>query len=299
MTPRGDLAQRRSLSDLKRLWSFVSRGGAGKGGIFLELFAGVGEVATYLRRKGEAAIAIDLYDQFRLDLTRADVLVFLRKKIKNGHVSGIHFGTPCTSWSTARFGKPGRPGGPVRTTAEPFGVDPNTLTEKDKDVLQNGNATFLATLRLIRTCIQAKIPCTLENPASSIMWHAAPLLRLLNHHAASMSVFDMCAYGALWRKRTKIAGWFVDLSALGEMCHARKGICCFTGNKHIHLRGCYNGNSWTKIAQQYPPRVAAEIAAALRRADLGKQIVFRTYDGWSHCLLSPRSKRVQAWKDDN
>eukprot|EP00972_Heterocapsa_arctica_P022513 3310733-Heterocapsa_arctica.AAC.1 len=41
----------------------------------------------------------------------------------------IHLGTPCSSFSTARRGKPGSPGGPLRTVAHPMGLP--GLPEKD------------------------------------------------------------------------------------------------------------------------------------------------------------------------
>ena len=135
-------------------------------GLFLELFSGIGSVSTAIRNRNHAAIPIDFETQLCIDLTLPGVVRLIISWIKAGMVRGVFLGTPCTSWSRARFGAAGCPGGPVRTTALPMGI--SGLRPKDQRVLDLGNATYKASNKYIRACIEANIPCILENPANTI-----------------------------------------------------------------------------------------------------------------------------------
>eukprot|EP00972_Heterocapsa_arctica_P077371 11411369-Heterocapsa_arctica.AAC.1 len=48
--------------------------------------------------------------------------------------------------------------------------------------------------------------------------------------------FDYCAYGAAWRKRTKLMYVHVDMSPCALRCTG-KGKCSFTHRPHVRLEG--------------------------------------------------------------
>ena len=71
------------------------------GKIFLELFSGIGSVASALRNRGYAAVAFDIHESPMYDLCNRYVLPVVKDWICNGLAAGIWFGTPCTTWSQA------------------------------------------------------------------------------------------------------------------------------------------------------------------------------------------------------
>ena len=234
-------------------------------GLFLELFSGIGSVSTAIRNRNHAAIPVDFETQLCIDLTLPGVVQLIISWIKTGMVRGVFLGTPCTSWSRARFGAAGCPGGPVRTTALPMGI--SGLRPKDQRVLDLGNATYKASNKYITACIEANIPCILENPATSIMWQAPALRRLMGHKECDMATFDMCSFGTSWRKRTRLVSWNAPLrNSLRGLCQGR-GTCSFSGDKHERLRGNSHGVARTKLAQAYPSGLSKEIAACLVAAE--------------------------------
>ena len=116
--------------------------------MILECFAGEGSVAKALRKLGYAVITFEIDDGPEFDLTKATVQNMIGGWIRGGCVLGILFGTPCSSWSSARRGVPGTPGGPMRTKLYPMGL-PN-LSPADQHRVTIGNRTLLATLQIIR-----------------------------------------------------------------------------------------------------------------------------------------------------
>eukprot|EP00959_Pyramimonas_sp_CCMP1952_P014360 304036-Pyramimonas_sp.AAC.1 len=65
-------------------------------------------------------------------------------------------------------------------------------------------------------------------------------------------VVDQCSFGARWRKRTRLVGWWTPiLPRVNRLCHGR-GICCSTNRPHLVLVGKVPGSSvnWTTLAAQ-------------------------------------------------
>lgn len=68
--------------------------------------------------------------------------------------------------------------------------------------------------------------------------------------------FDMCRYGAPWRKRTRIAT-DPELAGRRELCGG--------GHSHQRLRGrsLVHKASWTRVAQVYPKSLCQDLASAM------------------------------------
>eukprot|EP00974_Lingulodinium_polyedra_P054433 5233819-Lingulodinium_polyedra.AAC.1 len=72
---------------------------------------------------------------------------FLRR-VRRGEVSGVWLGTPCTSMTRARRGKPGSGWpGPLRSAEAPDGLP--LLSDRDQARVQTGNALAAFTTRVI------------------------------------------------------------------------------------------------------------------------------------------------------
>ena len=224
-------------------------------GIFLELFGGTGPVTRALRRFGFAAVSIDL-TRDKIDVCNPRVVQYIKRLIDNNVVGGIMFETPCSSWSNAC-----RP--MIRSRSHIWGFDNLTSTQRSKVHL--GNLTLRRTIYLIKACIAARVPVCLENPQSSLMWHAPGMNALLRSPSAHTHTVCMCAYGARWRKATTIASWCSDMRDLSQhMCHGRRGMCDYSRGRHIQLSGRDPaGVLWTSIASVYPKKLAQQLATLL------------------------------------
>ena len=235
--------------------------------IFLDVFSGCGRIASQLRRRGLACIAIDNCLDPRLDVLKPKILNVIRGWIKGGCVQAIWLATPCSSWSRARHGPFGSAWGPLRDNQNIYGF--KGLSSRDQTKIKDGNATIMATCEILRLAVRLKIPCFLENPAGSMLWLAPPLARLCRLSCSRPYICDFCQYGARWRKRTRIQGWFSqpDLK-LSCTCTGKQGICSRTGVHHIILKGQdpKSKQLWTHLAQPYPHRFAFCGAEALVRS---------------------------------
>jgi len=229
-------------------------------GVFLELFSGVGRVAAALRHHDAPALEFEINKGAVFDVCNRHVLKVLCSWIVHGKVNGIWFGTPCTTWSIAC--KPA-----VRDLEHIWGR-PN-LPAHRLPSLELGNKTLQATCRLIKLCILHLIPCILENPDTSMIFKAPPLVQLAKHSCSSVARCCMCAFGARWRKHTKVLGWHINLDAFClPLCCGPKGVCIYSNRKHIVLSGhsAETGKSWTSIASAYPRRFAETAAGCLLEA---------------------------------
>ncbi len=231
-----------------------------KHGIVLELFSGVGAVATAARNLGYAALAFDIrLDPHLFDLTSPIVLGVIRGWMRSKLILCVHFGTPCTTWSSACHPAVRKRGTHI------FGF-PDCPGHRIAGLLL-GNSTLRATVSLLRLARRQQIPCSLENPLTSMLWDAPNLAVLLRARDCRVSVVHLCAYGARWRKPTKVAFWGASPHRLDERprCRGRSGVCSFCGKRHIVLSGTdpVSHRRWTSLASKYPKRFASDLASTL------------------------------------
>ena len=238
-------------------------------GVFLDIFSGEGSIAKYISKLGFPVISIDVSDDPRFDVTDPAVAAVIFGWIKSGCVLGIWLATPCTSWSRARRGPANSSWGPIRSNHFIYGL-PN-ISFKDQQKVKVGNQTMSFSTSTIRLAIHHKVPVFLENPHSSMLWLAPPLVKLIGHPSSRAFLCDFCQFGARWRKRTRIQAWFSqDSITLNQICHGRNGICSRTGKHHIVLSGQdrVSQQLWTHLAQPYP----------LKFAEAGAQLLISSYE---------------------
>jgi len=235
--------------------------------IFLELYAGKGGVTSKIRAHGHAAMNFEIDDGDEFDLLRPAVRKLLLGWVTSGVVRGAWLGTTCSSWSRARRGPPHTSWCTIRSNEFISGL-PN-LRPRDQQKVELGNRTMRQSAEFIRKCIQHHVPVMLENPATSMAWSFPPIARLLRHTSCFVINFDQCAYGAPWRKATRVASWHCGTHPeLAVKCSGRRGICSFTDKHHIVLTGASKCAKvlWTSLAQGYPSHMSSAFANVLTSA---------------------------------
>ena len=226
-------------------------------GIFLELFAGSARITRSLRKAGFAVVALDILDINGFDLCQKELISFICRLIEHHIIVGVWLGTLCTTWSSARYP-------PIRSRSSIWGL--SGLKPQDVEKVSVGNATARVTARILRCCVGSRVPAILENPDLSMLWSCPPIAALLRGEACRTQRLCFCAFGARWRKATRLAGWFVDMSPLdNHMCRGRHGICEYSGVHHIVLKGRdpISKRPWTSLACPYPMRSADRASQAL------------------------------------
>ena len=235
----------------------------------MELFAGCGRIVQCWQAAGYGAMGFEISRGEYFDLTLPRVRRLIAGWMRSGCICGIWLGTPCTTWSRARRGPRDSAWGPLRD----INIMGNPgLSPKDQQKVAEGNRTALATAYIINLAIALMIPTALENPARSRLWEAPCLQRALRHRSCSVTVVTMCAFGARWRKATKVALWNAAAPAGGDFsCHGPRGRCQHSQQPHIQLIG-----RMTAQAQVYPENfskwgASILVNAANKLADLNRR----------------------------
>ena len=266
--PRVAAAARASCARLSRAHA-TRRGGTahrplrvppaiGKTRLFLDIFSGCGRLSEYFRRRGWVAIEWDI----RLGGSY-DVLVpanAARLMSLVGRADWVHLGTPCTSFSTARRGRLGSPGGPLRSKLHPMGLP--DLAPVDAEKVRIGNRLLRFSLKVVDACRARRIPVALENPRRSRLWWTPCMLQHLRRGATKVIV-DFCQFGTPWQKPTTFAVWgSTALDRLDRRCSRVGGCCSRSLLPHQRLQGTApGGRHWTAIAEPYPRGLCARYAA--------------------------------------
>ena len=133
----------------------------------------------------------------------------VRRLLLSGAIWYVHFGTPCTVWSTAR----------------------HNITHFDSARAKERVGVELAifTADMCRVCHRLGIFWSVENPASSRLWEFDPIFSLAMLHGVYRVCFHMCAYGAKHKKPTTI---LTNMQALLSLSRS-----CTKDHEHVVLRG--------------------------------------------------------------
>ena len=223
--------------------------------VFLELFAGSGRVCAYLRTRGHAALALELRHGLKVDLLSKRVRRLIKRSIRLGRISGIWLGTPCSSFSLARRGRGGAPGGPLRLKGKYILGHPRAMKRpRDKKKIVLGNKCAESTGSYALAAHNANIPWCLENPNGSRLWHHPAIARLLSLPGVERRVCHMCAYGAAFMKPTAVLMGHCSSAGLEKKCPG-----C---SEHLILQG----SNRTARAQVYPRSFAKEAALLLLKS---------------------------------
>ena len=214
----------------------------------LEFFSGCGRLSKALARQGIDCWAYDVQDGPGADLMCRRVRASILNQVRNRQVASVHFGFPCNTFSRAR-----RPGGggppPLRSNRFPWGFPDLVGKNAEKVLVANSLLRFM--VKVCRLATKKRIPWSIENPLTSILWIVPEVRSMLFHTKASQARFDFCQFGTPWRKSTRISG---TLEGLGEATRKCTGsLCSRTGKPHQQLSGRNpDGVFWTQIAQPDP-----------------------------------------------
>jgi hypothetical protein len=213
--------------------------------VFLELFSGVGHLAGSMARQGGAVLRWDITMGPMYDVLDLNNQKLIRGWVMAGLVWAVHLGTPCTTFSVAR-----RPA--VRSMIFPMGLP--GLSEIDAGKVSVGNDLLRFSIGLLKICRRMGAPCTLENPASSLLFKTPSFIEVAALSGFSSAQCDYCMFGTPWKKPTRVIGFGIHVDRLSAyQCRgAGRGICCRTLRPHLRLSGTSEGKNKTLIAQPYP-----------------------------------------------
>ena len=182
----------------------------------------------------------------------------IKTTIDHNNVRYVHMAIPCNTYSMARYPK-------IRTIKNPQG-EPN-VDAKTKLLLQKSNLCTQHAFDIASHCIEKSIAFSVENPASSLLWHTRGWRAIQNAYSPVIVTTDYCQYGEPFRKRTKIYVWYLkDPGFLHEL--ARR--CPGTSSDHRHMTlsgwGLEKKNIPTsKGCSAYPERLCAKWAALVHK----------------------------------
>ena len=239
--------------------------------MFLEVFAGCGNMSRHVRRHGKAALAIDIHEGDWCDICKNDVFNTLKGWIQSGMVWGLWLGTPCNGLSQARRGPPGsKMPNRLRDRNHLRGLA--GLAPRDQKVLANSNLMMDRAGILQRLAYDHGVPGGEENPASSFLWQMPGRQRFGTRSNVVFENVDYCACGRPFRARTRLCLWHhrpaPQLHTL--KCHGR-GVCDFSGKPHLQLSGTSGQGFLTGLKNQYPDRLCKLVSGALVQAYEGKR----------------------------
>ena len=230
--------RRRAVRTLPRIFK--------KGGAFLEVFCGLGRLTTAFKKmKCRALDGIDLhYGPRKLDMTNDQSYMELKREILTKDIAYVHFGTPCTTFSSALRGRARK-----RSVACPMGPrgDPK---------IEAANLMVQRTAELCNLLARQGKQWSIENPSGSLIWRM-PEFNDLTKRGFNVS-FDACAYGGRipgegpFKKPTKV---LTNAPKLRLLCRKCK---CVGG--HVELKGKTKVNGrWvnrTAYASSYTSKLA-------------------------------------------
>ena len=136
----------------------------------------------------------------------------------------------------------------VRTSEFPAGL-PN-LHAGMADKVEKGNLLSVWLAKIVHFCLLNDLIFWIENPARSWLWRQKEWSAIREHCDVGYFISDMCAFGAPWRKPTKV----LTNSGL-RACR----VSCPGCSRHTPLRGYSKRfkQAWTKVAEPYPKRFSA------------------------------------------
>ena len=248
----------------------------------LDVFGGHGGLAKAVRRRGHAAVIIDLSKGEEFDLLQGDVLALLIGWINSGQVMAIFCATPCEGYSRARRAPLwSRLPHALRTPQQVHGL-PNS-SDADQKSLDRSNALGRAAALLLRSAIHRSIPAGEENPRDSFLWQQSHHVKLVSSSDGDY-VIDLCAFKRPFRGRTRILLWNCRAPRLEQCkCKMRGNMCSFSGKPHVVLSGLAPDRSWmTKLKQVYPTPLCNTLADAL----LSQGVRIQARDLWQ--VLKPQ-----------
>jgi hypothetical protein len=246
------------------------KGNPGQPRRFHELMAGSRGLSHAVCRAGCPATSWEIQDSPFEDVLHHKNRAHLKNQMDHGLIRALWYGLVCATWSSARRNRKSPYTGrgwppPLRDRGSSLWGLPH-LSDADRRRVQDANRQARWAFAEFAHAAQCGIPCVIENPVTSMLWLTAPALRLLKKYL--YIDIDMCAFGAHWKKPTRLLYANCDLSSLGaRRCHLQGGLCSFSGAPHLVLTGCSGpkGGFNTNLANCYPKKLCGEAAKLVCR----------------------------------
>jgi hypothetical protein len=229
------------------------------------VFAGQAALTSALVLAGFTALQpVDAYASGAYDQSQDVLLTSVKGRIVDAILAGLfylHLGVPCSSWSRLNVNL----NKGTRTLDNPMGDG-----SLPREVL--GNKLAAVAVYLISLAQKNCTFWSLENPASSLLWHHPKVKRLMKCKTVQLIRFDQCCYnlpfpdaspGELIQKDTCILT-NAPLQALACRCNKQ--------HTHIHaIGGVKIHGKWLKrsaVAGHYPSDLCNRWAELMARGAL-------------------------------
>jgi len=233
----------RKISDqnLNRLEKGI---GAGLG-LFLELWSGTCGLTKAMNAAGaESLQGVDVEITPSEDLLDLNFVELVLKLVRSGMFTLVHMGLVCTTYSVAA-----KPAYRFRD-GEGFTCMMGGLSSHKKEKVAIGDWFLHLALAIYEIQISLGKYASIENPGTSMLWHVRQMVQFISTHGLMLIPFDMCEYGAAFKKYTRLLCNHPCFEGLQRRCT----------RSHIHevLAGsvfCERAGRWisrTKLAQEYP-----------------------------------------------
>ena len=79
-----------------------------------------------------------------------------------------------------------------------------TMSPSDLACLDKGNCIMRSVIKLARQCQRFNVSWAIENSEKSLFWMTSQLQDLSKMRSVQKMIFDFCAFGTKWRKRTSV-----------------------------------------------------------------------------------------------
>lgn len=230
----------------------------------VEIFAGSAILCSISKQFGLASsIAVDKVRKsfarctiFQLDLTLEKDVSLLESWLKAPMLLWIHLAPVCGTASRARDiqREPGDPL-PLRSMDHPDGL--LDLSDSDRERVRLANRLYDVACYIFIQASLMGILATMENPSSSYFWFTSWVLRLVQRLHVFFTDFQVCMYGGLRNKWTRIMANFSGITAMDAVCD----------NSHEHLPWRFATDSqgkrvWaTSLESQYPRKLCVVLVS--------------------------------------
>jgi len=222
-------------------------------GLFLELWCGTARLTQAITAAGaETCGGVDICHEEKENLLDLGFVELLLRMVDRGLFRLIHMGTVCTTFSIAA-----KPSYRYRNHEGFTETKPGLPGFKQRKVAI-GDWFLHLSLVVFELQLVGGNSASMENPGSSMMWHVSSVVAFVAKWQLIFVAFDMCQYGAPFKKYTKL---LTNVPAFASLSRR----CC--GN-HVHevLAGAVydpvscKWQSRTKLAQEYPLQFVSKYA---------------------------------------
>ena len=243
---------------------------------FLHLFSGPDNradgITAYLKKVGWDGVDVDICNADAADLSSDDLWVSLFERIRAGEFDFVWMGTPCTTFSKARFRKPGPR--PLRSMSHLYGLPRRELNDREATQVAEGNFFAIKSAEMANLCMEHSVGWAIENPRPDPAFPSLFWLAEFQALAASAGVrhveFDQCMYDAETSKPTRVLFWGVDFSGIRASCNhpkqwweyrdfSNKQRSIFSAHPPLAGRTRDDGEPATRQSAAYPAKLNLEI----------------------------------------